>query len=321
LPNDTAYAETCASIGLIFFAKQMQKLEKNGKYADTIERALYNCVLAGMELDGTKFFYVNPLEVVPGISNKARGHHHVLPKRPNWFACACCPPNVARLLPSIAEYAWESDEDTLYSNLYIGGTLDVSDIHGGKVTVSTGYPYDGKVIYKFMPSGEKMDMTFAIRVPAWSKDTKISKNGAEALYEIKDGYAYIRGSFAAGDEITVDFDMSVRKIYAHTKVSADSGKVAFSRGPLVYCAEGIDNNDDILGLSVKKDTDIKVCGYDADKLNGICEIKVEGTLSIGNDDLYSYDEPQEKDVEITLIPYYAWSNRDENQMRVWIPER
>ena len=127
LPNDTAYAETCAAIGLIFFANRMLYLERDRKYADAMERALYNCVLAGMQLDGTRFFYVNPLETLPGISGEAKTHRHALPVRPKWFACACCPPNVARTLSSISEYAWHMTRDALFSNLYIDGTLDLTE--------------------------------------------------------------------------------------------------------------------------------------------------------------------------------------------------
>ena len=145
LPNDTAYAETCASIGLIFFARKMLELEKNSEYADVMERALYNCVLAGMELDGTKFFYVNQLENLPGISGESQTHPHTRPVRPKWFSCACCPPNVARLISSIANYAWEIKENTVYSHLYIGGELDLSSssafADGGKIIVETSYPY------------------------------------------------------------------------------------------------------------------------------------------------------------------------------------
>ncbi|MCI8897828.1 MAG: glycoside hydrolase family 127 protein, partial [Lachnospiraceae bacterium] len=131
LPNDTAYAETCAAIGLIFFANKMLYLERDRKYADEMERALYNCVLAGMQLDGTKFFYVNPLEALPGISGEAQTHKHALPVRPKWFACACCPPNVARLLASLSEYAWHVLPGKLFSNLFIDGTLDLRDTFGG----------------------------------------------------------------------------------------------------------------------------------------------------------------------------------------------
>lgn len=318
LPNDTAYAETCAAIGLIFFGRKMLDLEKDSKYADTMERALYNCVLAGMQLDGKKFFYVNPLEVIPGISGEAVTHKHALPQRPNWFACACCPPNVARLLSSVGSYAWSEEGNTVYSHLYIGGTLDLTNTLKGSIQVETGYPYDGRVLYKFIPMDDVMQMTLAIRLPYWSKETVITLNGEKCSYEIKNGYAYITKAFTAKDELSVDFDMSVRKIFASGKVSATSGKAALSRGPLVYCAEGVDNKEDVLGLKLKKDAEGEILA--SDKLNGIVEIKIDGYRMVNNESLYTLERPKNEPFKLTLIPYYAWGNRGLNQMRVWIPE-
>ena len=321
LPNDTAYAETCAAIGLIFFSNKMLYLDRNGKYADVMERALYNCVLAGMQLDGTRFFYVNPLEALPGISGEAQTHKHALPVRPKWFACACCPPNVARLLSSLSEYAWHAAEDTLFSNLFIGGTLDLGDAFGGKVTLQTAYPYENMVEYRFAPEKEAMTMTFAIRIPAWSRDTVICVNGNPAEYEIKDSYAYLKGDFGAEDIVTVEFDMSVRKVYTSSRVSANTGKAAVERGPLIYCAEGVDNENDVLSLSLKRGGNVTVGEYLPDELCGIRELYAEGYREAVSDKLYSYEAPVAKECEITLVPYYTWGNRGLNQMRVWIPEK
>jgi hypothetical protein len=297
LPNDTAYAETCASIGLIFFARKMLGLNKRGEYADVMERALYNCVLAGMQLDGTKFFYVNPLEVIPGISGATKTHWHAKPERPSWFVCACCPPNVARLLTSIGEYAWSIEDDVIYSHLFIGGEFD------DKIVVETNFPHDGRVTYKFK---QAVGQTLAIRLPFWSETTQISRG-----HTVKDGYAYISGAFAEGDAVTIEFDMSVKRIYADSNVSANNGKVAFSRGALVYCAEGVDNGGEILNLAVKKNSKVTVCENN---------IKVEGLRFKNNGGLYSFEPPESEPCSITLVPYYTWCNRGLNQMRVWIPE-
>ncbi len=321
LPNDTAYAETCAAIGLIFFANKMLYVDRNGKYADVMERALYNCVLAGMQLDGTRFFYVNPLEALPGISGEAKTHKHALPVRPKWFACACCPPNVARLLSSVAEYAWHVIPGKLFSNLFIGGTLDLSDTFGGKITLKTAYPYDNKVEYHFLPKGETMTIPLAIRMPAWSGKTTICINGKSVEYELKDGYAHFHRDFRVEDVLTVEFDMPARKIYTSSKVSANTGKAAVERGPLIYCAEGVDNENDILSLSLKKDGKLTAGDYLPDKLYGIQEIYAEGYREKVSGELYSYEAPEEKECMITLVPYYAWGNRGLNQMRVWIPEK
>ena len=321
LPTDTAYAETCAAIGLIFFSNKMLYLDRSGKYADVMERALYNCVLAGMQLDGTRFFYVNPLEALPGISGEAQTHRHALPVRPKWFACACCPPNVARLLSSLAEYAWHMVSGVLYSNLFVGGTLDLSDSCSGKITLQTEYPYDNKIVYRFEPQQETMAIELAIRIPAWSKEATININGIAAEYEVKDGYAYLQGNFRAEDEVTVEFDMPVRRIYTSSKVSANTGKAAVERGPLIYCAEGVDNDDDILSLSLKKGGEVTVSDYLPDKLCGIRELYAEGWRERVGDELYSYEAPIAESCRITMVPYYAWGNRGLNQMRVWIPEK
>lgn len=331
LPNDAAYAETCASIGLIFFARQMIELDKNSKYADVMEKALYNCVLAGMQLDGKRFFYVNPLEVIPGISGKAASLRHSLPERPGWFVCACCPPNVARLLPSLGRYIWSVEDNTVYSNLFIGSSLDVT-VDGakkGEVILDTGnpgYPYSGNLTYTFKQSNknEKLDITLALRIPEFdlkSKKFEITRNGKKADFELKDGYAYIKGPFTEDDKISLVLDMSVHQVFANPKVSADDGKVAFMKGPLVYCAEGIDNNNDILSKKVIKDGKITCNKFDSSLLQGVQTITVEGKASQSDEQtLYSCERPKTKKESIELIPYYAWGNRGLNQMRVWLPE-
>lgn len=323
LPNDTAYGETCAAIGLIFFANKMLYLERDGKYADVMERALYNCVLAGMQLDGTKFFYVNPLEALPGISGEAKTHKHALPVRPKWFACACCPPNVARLLGSVAEYAWHVVSGTLFSNLFIAGTLDVGDRFGGRVILRTNYPYDNTIAYHFEPKAgmESMEVSLAIRIPAWSRETKIYLNGKGSDCEIRDGYAYLKGRYTAEDVITVEFDMAVRRVYTSNRVSENTGRVALQRGPLIYCAEGADNENDILSLSLKRDGKVEVSEYLPDELFGIQKLYAQGYRETAKEELYSFERQEAKPVQVTFIPYYTWGNRGLNQMRVWIPER
>ena len=320
LPNDTAYGETCAAIGLIFFARKMLELEQKGEYADVMERALYNCVLAGMELDGTKFFYVNPLEAIPGISGKAATHPHTLPQRPKWFACACCPPNVARLLPSIAEYAWNIKDNTLYSNLFIGGILDLSESLGGKITVDTLYPYDGKISYGFEPTGDKMSLTLAVRIPSWSDSFAFTLDGKPINPQINDGYAYIKGDFTENSIVELTLDMSPKRVYCSPKVSDNTGKAAVMRGPLVYCAEGADNNSDVLSLSLAENGLLTALPYNSQKLMGICEIEADGYRTEIPSALYTASRPERTPCKIKLVPYYSWANRGLNQMRVWLPE-
>lgn len=323
LPNDTVYAETCASIGLIFFASRMLHLEKKGEYADVMEQALYNTVLAGMQLDGQRFFYVNPLEVIPGISGEIKTHKHDLPERPKWFGCACCPPNVARLLGSLAEYAWEETSDTIYSHLFIGGSYACPD-KGISVHTETGYPYSDKVHYTFEAESSRK-LTFAIRIPSWSKDSvdSIEVSSATSAKEIsyKDGYLYISGYFDSNDSITLTLDMQVSYVYANLQVASDSGLVAVKRGPLVYCVEGVDNDNDVLSLRINTDKAPVIKDYQADDLYGICRIQIPGyRLSFEEDCLYSTSRPTATECTICAIPYYAWGNRGLNQMRVWLPE-
>jgi DUF1680 family protein len=320
LPNDTAYAETCAAIGLIFFGRKMIDLDKDSKYADAMERAFYNGVLAGMQLDGTKFFYVNPLEVIPGISGEAKTHRHALPERPKWFECACCPPNVARLIPSIACYAWCEEEDTVYSNLFIGGTLDLTDSKQGRIKVETRYPYDRTVRYVFEPKAEEMDLTLAIRIPSWSENTAVLLNGEKVEFIIKKGYAYIYKKFTAKDVVTVNLDMEVKQIFATNDISANNGKVAYSRGPLIYCFEGVDNEDDILSLRIKKDSIPVVRQITKGKLTGCMEITFDGYRIEKGDKIYFTKRPKAIACKIKAVPYYSWGNRGSNQMRVWMPE-
>lgn len=335
LPNDTAYAETCASIGLIFFARKMLALEKSGMYADIIERALYNTVLAGMQLDGQRFFYVNPLEVLPGISGEAVTHKHALPQRPKWFGCACCPPNVARMLTSLAEYAWEMQADTVYSHLYVGGELSFPE-KNTRIEVRTEYPYENEISYIIYPE-DKSKFTLAIRIPSWSEEVDVLLNGESIFHragmakeclldnrvEVREenGYLYIKKQFVRGDEIKLVLDMEPVRVFANTKIADNSNKVAFMRGPLVYCIEGIDNQGEVLSLRIDREGEPIMEAYRKDeKLFGVSKMKIPGFRIEHTSELYSTKRPKQERTMITAIPYYAWGNRGLNEMRVWIPE-
>ena len=318
LPNDTAYGETCAAVGLIFFSRKMLDIEKDGKYADIMERAFYNCVLAGMEQDGKSFFYVNPLEVVPGISGEAVTHKHALPQRPAWFACACCPPNVARMITSIAKYAWSIEGENVYSNLFIGGELNLSDSLGGKIKVETNYPLEGTVKYSFKPTKEFMEMTLAIRIPYWSRNTKIIMNGETLDYKAIKGYVYLKSKFKNTDEIVVIFNMEPQRVFAASNVAADSGKVSLMRGPLIYCAEGIDNGGNVLNKLLSREAAINTTSL-KDFPGNYC-LEAAGYANKKSNELYSFVRPENIPCNIRFIPYYLWGNRGLTEMRVWIPE-
>lgn len=323
LPNDSVYAETCASIGLIFFAQKMLALSPMGEYADVLERALYNTVLAGMSQDGKRFFYVNPLEVTPGISGKAQTLRHSLPERPNWFGCACCPPNVARIISSLEQYIWLENSNTVFSNLFIGGTVDFTKTKGCKIRTETSYPYDGYVKYTVLTEALSSDFTLAIRIPCWSNydKTKIKLNGNELNLTdiIKNGYAYITGSFKQGDVLELMLDMTPYRIYSHTSVRSNEGCTALMYGPLVYCFEGIDNEGDVHSLRIGKNSSIQVCNSVMEH-SRVKTLKVQGYRMISQPELYSNIRPQAQPFTLTAIPYYSWGNRGLNQMRVWMPE-
>ncbi len=323
LPNDTVYAETCASIGLIFFAQKMLELSPRGEYADVLERALYNTVLAGMSQDGKRFFYVNPLEVTPGISGVAQTHRHALPERPKWFGCACCPPNVARLISSLELYAWSENQSTIFSNLFIGGEADFMETKGCKLITTTEYPYGDKISYKVITEGAERELELAIRIPAWSdsNNTKLYYNKEEISLKntLKDGYAYIKKNFSDGDELILVLDMAPYRIYTTTLVHNNEGYAALQRGPLVYCLEGADNEGEVHSLRLARESELLEA--DASQLfGGIKVLKTEGYRMQPSKELYSRHRPETQPCTITAIPYYVWGNRGLNQMRVWIPE-
>lgn len=311
LPGDTAYAETCASIGLMFFASRMLENDVNSEYADVMETAFYNTVLAGMQLDGKRFFYVNPLEVIPGISGVSPTHRHDLPQRPGWYACACCPPNVARLVSSFGQYAYGESNDTAFCHLFAAGKVKFAN--GMKFTCETEYPYDFTVTYKIENGGK-----LAVRIPMWSNGYTIEVNGEKSVAETKNGYAYI--SVSDGDTVKLTLDGTPRFVYGSSKVPELSGKTAICRGPLVYCFEGVDNGGNVVALSVKRGGNVDVSAYNAELLSGTVKLTVDGVRREDYDTLYSSIAPEENEYTLTAVPYYTWGNRGENQMRVWMNE-
>ena len=313
LPNDTAYAETCASIGLMFMAAEMLELEIKGEYADIMERAFYNTVLAGMQLDGKRFFYVNPLEVIPGISGVIVTHAHDLPQRPTWYACACCPPNVARVITSFGQYAYGENESTAFCHLFAEGTVTFDN--GMSLKCTTKYPYDFTIEYDVIKGGK----TLAIRIPDYCNGFTLTVNDESCDYVSKDGYAYIE-NVQTGSKITLTLDVEVQKIFCSPKVADNTGSVAIQRGPLVYCVEGVDNKEDVLSLSILRENEFKV-EWDETLFGGVAKIVTEGVKTMQGEHLYSSKRPVEEKVVLTAVPYYTWGNRGENEMRVWIPEK
>jgi hypothetical protein len=320
LPNDTVYAETCASIGLIFFAQRMLLMEPCSEYADVMERALYNNVIGSMSLDGKHYFYVNPLEVWPEASDKNPGKRHVKAVRQKWFGCSCCPPNVARLLSSLGQYIYTSAEDTIYTHLFIGGKATF-DLAGGQVKLrqQSGLPWNGNVRFEVDPlnAGE---FTLALRIPDWSAQPKLRINGADAEYTVEKGYALVKRQWSAGDAVDWELPMEVQLIQANPNVRANAGKAAIQRGPLVYCLEETDHGSPLSALSLSPDAALNP-RYEEELLGGAVVIEGEGRM----DDTSSWDgrlylplRRKTRRAPIRAIPYFLWGNRTPGEMTVWI---
>lgn len=309
LPSDTAYAETCASIGLMFFASRMLETELDSKYADVMETAFYNTVLAGIQLDGKRYFYVNPLEVVPGISGCASTHWHDLTQRPGWYACACCPPNAARLIASLGKYAYGENDTTAFCHMYAAGSVTFKN--GITLNCETEYPYGFTVKYNVSGSGK-----LAIRIPSWSKKYALTVNDKTCNTSPVNGYVTV--SVSDGDSVVLTLNDSVRKVYASPKVPELTGCACICRGPLVYCFEGVDNSGDVLSLSLKRDGNAIAFDYDADMLCGVAPVCADAFRTTDNGSLYS-ETLELTACDSTAVPYYTWGNRGENQMRVWLP--
>lgn len=308
LPSDTVYAETCASIGLIFFASRMLESEVKREYGDIMELAFYNTVLAGMQLDGKRFFYVNPLEVNPGITGEASTQKHVLPVRPGWYPCACCPPNVARLTGSIGKYAYGESDDTVFCHLFAAGTLRGEN--GITLQCETEYPYEMNVRYRVNGQG-----TVAVRLPGWSRRTLCRVNGTETEPAEKDGYAY----FPVSGETTIELEMDGTPVFvrASNKIPRLAGMTALKRGPLVYCFEERDNGR-VRALKIHRAHPAKVSPFLPDLLGGTVTLTAEAERIRDCAGLYTDEKEKTDACEAVAVPYYTWGNRGENEMRVWM---
>ena len=329
LPNDTMYCETCASVGLIFFAAQMLRSENAGEYGDVMERALYNTVLAGTALDGKHFFYVNPLEVNPSASLSDPGKSHVKPVRPQWLGCACCPPNLARLLASVDRYIYTVKENLCLVNLYISSDADLS-LSGGnvRITQQTEYPRDGIVRIR-VSSRKEHAFDLGLRIPGWSRTYKVTMDGAdfadaagESTGSCENGYLYLR-NLTGDHEIALELCMEPRLWRASPLVRSDVGKAALTRGPIVYCLEEADNGKNLHLLSI--DTSRKPEEEEEQgELGHIIRVTADGkriTEPEEGERLYlpaDEESLQEKDVRLRFIPYYTWANRGSNEMCVWV---
>jgi DUF1680 family protein len=321
LPNMSAYCETCASVGNIMWNQRMFLYDGDAKYIDVLERTLYNALLSGVSLSGDRFFYPNVLE--------SMGQH----QRSKWFGCACCPPNVARLLPSLPGYIYARSDQGIYVNLFIDNTAGI-EINGENVEIiqKTNYPWDGKLEITVNP---EKDMKFSIflRIPGWAVNTAmpgnlysftdslddvavLMLNGKSIEPRVEKGYAVVKRKWQAGDRLTIQLPMEIRKIVADEKVLADKNKYAVQRGPIVYCAEWPDQKDGhILSLVFDRDAGWTE-HFEPDSLNGVVLLTSEAKQAkrtLEDKIVLSGKETA------TLIPYYTWNNRGPGEMMVWLP--
>jgi len=319
LPNMTAYCETCAQIGYVYWNHRQFLLHGDGKYIDVMERTLYNSLISGVSMDGKLFFYPNPLS--------SFGQH----SRSPWFGCACCPGNVTRFMASIPGYAYAHRDDTLYVNLFVSGEANV-DMARGRVKISqeTGYPWCGKIGVTVNPETEG-EFTVAVRIPGWARNevvpsdlysyvTKsdekwtVAVNGEVLTGDIVNGYFLIKRSWKAGDKIEVNLPMPVRRVIANENVAEDRGRVSIECGPIVYCAEWPDNKGGAVFNILLTDDAPLSAEWRPDLLNGV-KVITGKALGLSKQ---SADAPiTREEQDIMLIPYYAWAHRGKGQMTVW----
>jgi len=302
LPNRTAYAETCAAISLAMFAERMLKFGADSRYSDIIERTMYNGIMSGISLDGKSFFYENPLEIDPDFNNintstKVKERFPIT-QRVEVFDCSCCPPNIMRFVASISGLIYGFDDNTVYINQYMNSE---GDVNGIKISQKTDYPNNGKITVRCNSNKKQI----AFRIPCWCKSFNINKK-----YSIKNGYAYVD----LDSEENIELEMPVRIISANRRIHSDAGRIAVMRGPVVYCAEGIDNGADIKSIALPAESVFELA--ESEFLLPI--LKTEAYRPFESDSLYYEAVDDYEKIPLTLIPYYAFANRGESEMQVWL---
>lgn len=322
LPNEEAYCETCASVGMVFWNQRMNALTGDAKFIDVLERSLYNGALDGLSLTGDRFFYGNPLA--------SNGQH----ARREWFGTACCPSNIARLVSSVGNYIYGKSDNNLWINLFVGSNTLVKM---GKTDVAfkmeTNYPWEGKVRISVEPRS-KTKFELHLRIPGWARgeavpgglyeftDKTIAKtiiriNGKEATYAEAKGYAIIDREWKKGDVVELELPMDVKKIQASKEVKNDQDRIAIQRGPLVYCIEGADNNGQAWNLILPDNAVLAAVSYKV-LTEPVIAVQAEVPVVVVSSDGINVQTEQRK---ITAIPYYTWANRGQNPMQVWLPRK
>lgn len=322
LPNEEAYCETCASVGMVLWNQRMCQLTGDSKYIDVLERSLYNGALDGLSLSGDHFFYDNPLA--------SNGQH----QRREWFGTACCPANIARLVTSVGNYIYGKSNDGIWINLFVGSNTNIkvgnTDV---AVKTETNYPWDGKVKLDIDPV-KKSKFKLFIRVPGWFEDKVVPGdlyvtggglslpdyisplvNGKSVNFTMQDGYAVIENEWKKGDVVEFNFAMKPKKLRASSEVKYDEGRIALQRGPFVYCVEGADNKDGVWNIVVPKNVNFTEINHKV--LNEpVIALQAEVSSAFPTSDGTNIEMKKRK---IIAIPYYCWANRGANSMQVWLP--
>ncbi|MCL2518639.1 MAG: glycoside hydrolase family 127 protein [Oscillospiraceae bacterium] len=315
LPNELAYAETCASIAMVYFCQRMYLLTGEKKYMDVIELQIYNSVLSGISLYGDRFFYCNPLEVHPerrdNYSSDRRAQFAPEYERPDYFNCSCCPPNLVRFIASLGQYMYHVDSDKIYVNLYNSSEFNYN---GVKITQETDYPRDGKINFK-VSTNKPINILF--RKPDWRKGYSFD-NATLPFTSDDNGYINITIRHGGDYQFILDLEMPVVELYANPQIHYCAGRAAIKRGPIVYCAEGIDNGTNLKSVVICKDADYQC---EQSEINGNEIVKITCAAEFMRetaDELYSTTPFKTESGRLTLIPYTAWANRGKTEMNVWL---
>lgn len=315
LPNETMYAETCASVGMTFFAQQMLQNEANGEYGDIIEKELFNGALSGMSLDGKHFFYVNPLTADPQFQENP-SKSHIMSRRQDWFGCACCPSNIARLISSIDQYIYTTTNTTILSHQFIANQATFDQ--GIEIKQTNNFPWENTIHYD-ITNPQHISKKLGIRIPGWSATTFTLKvNGQPQTLLVKNGFIYLSITESLTIDLTLDFH--IHELQANDAVAEDARKVALQRGPLVYCIEQADNPQDLWHYQLLSN-DQTTYRFQPDLLNGIGTLSATAVVRKTTSQAALYQDYQPtvwQPTTLTFIPYYAWANRTDGQMRVWI---
>jgi hypothetical protein len=328
LPNSTAYNETCAAIANVYWNQRMFLLHGDSKYIDLLEKILYNGLISGIGLDGKSFFYTNAMEIKNSFS-----HRDKEASRSGWFECSCCPTNLARLIPSIPGYMYAQNGSNLYVNLFINGSAAINiGTMPVEIIQQNNYPWNGELAFTINPK-KATAFNLLVRIPGWAlnkaipsnlynfaqnsiSSTVIKINGQPVDYTMQKGYASINRTWKKNDRVEVNLAMEVRRVVASENIKDDIGKVALQRGPLVYCAEWVDNNGKTSNIIMPAKT-IFTTEYQPGLLNGVTVVKanVPAVIVSNNETVATVQQT------FTAIRYYSWANRGKGEMMIWFPEQ